>query len=161
MARALLADPDWPRKVRSGRADAIVRCVYGNVCKALDENFRKVRCVLWPKGALQAPLVEDATPPAWVYDDPHLRATVVEGRVQLKWNHALDDVAVYGYEIERAAEEGPFDHLTTVKGIFYVDDDVVGGVRYRYRVRAYDLGGNRTPDSNVAEATLEDPVTAR
>jgi len=158
MARALLADPDWPRKVRDGQADRVVHCIYGNVCKALDENFKKVRCVLWPKGALQAPLVDDGTPPAWVYDDPNLVATPVEGRIQLKWNHATDDLAVYGYEIHRSADGGPYLHITSVKGVFFVDDDVVGGVRYRYWVRAYDLAGHRTPRSNVAEILLPDLV---
>jgi len=160
MARALLADPDWPEKVRRGEADRIVRCVYGNVCKALDENFRKVRCVLWPKGALQAPLVADDQPPSWTYDDPGLTAVEMGGRVQLKWNHATDDYAVYGYEILRSAEGGPFDHINSVKGVFYVDDDVVGGVKYRYLVRAYDLAGNRTPDSNIAELMLPDLAAA-
>jgi hypothetical protein len=44
--------------------------------------------------------------------------------------------------------------------VFYVDDDVVGGVAYRYRVRAYDLAGNRTPASNTAELALPDPTAA-
>lgn len=158
MARALLADPDWPRKVRDGQGDRVVHCIYGNVCKALDENFKKVRCVLWPKGALQAPLVNDETPPAWVYDDPNLVASHVEGRIQLKWNHATDDLAIYGYEIYRSADGGPYLHITTVKGVFYVDDDVVGGVRYRYWVRAYDLAGHRTPRSNIAEILIPDLV---
>ena len=158
MARALLADPDWPRKVIEGRSDKIVRCVYGNVCKALDENFRKVRCVLWPKGALQAPLIQDSAAPEWTYGEANLIAIEVAGRVQLKWNHADDDLAIYGYEIYRSADDGPFDHLTSVKGVFYVDDHVVGGVRYRYWVRAYDLGGNRTPRSNTAEVMLPDPT---
>jgi hypothetical protein len=160
MARALLADPDWPRKVAEGRPDAIVRCVYGNVCKALDENFRKVRCVLWPKGALQAPRVDDTTPPRWGPDGPALDAVASGGRVHLRWSAAQDDVAVYGYEIHRAAADGPFDHLTSVKGLSCVDDDVEGGLPYRYRVRAYDLAGNRTPDSNIATVTLPPPAGA-
>lgn len=160
MARALLADPDWPLKVRLGQPDRIVRCVYGNVCKALDENFRKVRCVLWPKGALQAPRVQDDQPPVWTYDDAGLTAVETRGRVQLKWNHAIDDRAVYGYEILRSADGGPFDHINSVKGVFYVDDDVVGGVSYRYLVRAYDLAGNRTPDSNIATVSLPDLAAA-
>ncbi|HEY3174744.1 MAG TPA: NADH:flavin oxidoreductase [Candidatus Polarisedimenticolia bacterium] len=161
MARALLADPDWPRKVREGSSDRIVRCVYGNVCKALDENFRKVRCVLWPKGALQAPLVEDSTPPVWTYGEANLAAVEVKGRAQLKWNHATDDTAIYGYEIYRSADGGPFDHVGSVKGVFYVDEDVVGGVRYRYWVRAYDPAGNRTPPSNIAEVTLPDAAVVQ
>jgi 2,4-dienoyl-CoA reductase-like NADH-dependent reductase (Old Yellow Enzyme family) len=33
IARGLLADPDWPRKVRAGERDRIIRCDYCNVCK--------------------------------------------------------------------------------------------------------------------------------
>ena len=55
MARPLLADPDLPKKIKEGREDEIRYCIYCNVCKALDENFRQVVCYLWPKGSLQAP----------------------------------------------------------------------------------------------------------
>ena len=161
MARALLADPDLPRKAAAGDTDRIIRCVYGNVCKALDENFRKVRCVLWPKGALQAPLVDDAEPLAWHYGEPNLTAVESTGRVQLKWNHATDNIAVYGYEIHRSADGAAYEHLNSVKGVFFVDDDVMGGVRYRYRVRAYDLAGNHTTASNVAEVELTDHAAQR
>ncbi|HZI93764.1 MAG TPA: hypothetical protein VFE84_05945, partial [Patescibacteria group bacterium] len=113
-----------------------------------------------PKGSLQAPQIADDRPPEWTYGEPGLVATENNGRVQLKWNHATDDVAVYGYEILRSADGGPFDHINSVKGVFYVDDDVVGGVAYRYRVRAYDLAGNRTPASNTAELALPDPTAA-
>ncbi len=158
MARAQLADPDWPAKVRDGRSSAIVRCVYGNVCKNLDENFKKVRCVLWPKGSLQAPLSDDAIPPAWRNDDPGLTAAEASGRVHLRWNPATDNLAIYGYEIYRSADGGPSEHITSVKGISYCDDDVIGGIGYRYWVRAYDLAGNRTPESNTAAIRLPDLV---
>ncbi len=154
MARALLADPDWPRKLATGRRETIVHCVYGNVCKALDENFRKVRCVLWPKGALQAPLVNDDVAPSWPQTGAALRAVEADGRVHLRWSPAHDNHSIYGYEIHRAEADRPFDHLTSVKGLTYVDDDVEGGMRYRYCVRAYDPAGNRTPDSNIAEITF-------
>ena len=68
MARQLLADPDWPTKVRDDRRDAIVFCEYCNVCKALDENFQRVRCTLWPKDVLHAPeslLPRRAPAPRW------------------------------------------------------------------------------------------------
>src|SRR5262249_9590142 len=48
MARALLADPDLPKKAKAGDQQKIIWCTYGNVCKNLDENFHKVTCVLWP-----------------------------------------------------------------------------------------------------------------
>ena len=63
MARALLADPDIPRKWSEGREDTVVRCVYGNVCKALDENFKRVVCTLWPKKLGAAPDSNDTVAP--------------------------------------------------------------------------------------------------
>jgi 2,4-dienoyl-CoA reductase-like NADH-dependent reductase (Old Yellow Enzyme family) len=49
MARALLADPDLPRKWRAG-ADAEARaCVFCPYCEDEDQHHRVVTCTLWPK----------------------------------------------------------------------------------------------------------------
>ena len=160
MARALLADPDWPRKVREGRSDAIVRCIYGNVCKNLDENFKRVRCVLWPRGALQAPESADLTPPEWSAGK-RLVATVQQGRVHLLWKQATDNEEIYGYEVLRAEDGREAAHVTTVKGTSYNDHDVEAGVGYRYWIRAYDLAGNRSEALGPAEAALPWPESAR
>jgi 2,4-dienoyl-CoA reductase-like NADH-dependent reductase (Old Yellow Enzyme family) len=49
MARALLADPDLPRKWRGG-ADADARaCVFCPYCEDEDQHHRVVTCTLWPK----------------------------------------------------------------------------------------------------------------
>jgi 2,4-dienoyl-CoA reductase-like NADH-dependent reductase (Old Yellow Enzyme family) len=49
MARALLADPDLPRKWRAG-ADADLRaCVFCPYCEDEDQHHRVVTCTLWPK----------------------------------------------------------------------------------------------------------------
>jgi 2,4-dienoyl-CoA reductase-like NADH-dependent reductase (Old Yellow Enzyme family) len=154
MARALLADPDWVRKVASGRGDHLIRCVYGNICKSLDENFRRVVCVLWPKGSLQAPFSEDAEPPRWAAAGGKLKADEHAGRIRLSWGEATDNEEVYGYEIHRSEDGRSFEHINSVKALSYTDRDVVGGCRYRYFVRAYDIAGNRTPDGPVAEITL-------
>jgi 2,4-dienoyl-CoA reductase-like NADH-dependent reductase (Old Yellow Enzyme family) len=50
MARGLLADPDWPKKVRAGQEDLVNHCKYTNVCEALDRKHLPVRCQLWMKG---------------------------------------------------------------------------------------------------------------
>lgn len=51
MARALLADPDLPRKWRAG-ADAEARaCVFCPYCEHEDQHHRVVTCTLWPKPA--------------------------------------------------------------------------------------------------------------
>lgn len=56
MARQLLADPDWPRKVRDGLP--FHACRYTNVCEALDRKHLPVRCQLWmkrPDGGMHPP----------------------------------------------------------------------------------------------------------
>ena len=143
MARQLLADPDWPKKVRDGRADTVVPCVYNNVCKHLDERFHKVRCTLWRKDDLHAPRPPRRTePPQWPAD-AHLRFSVRDGIVVLEWTPA--DGNVYGYLIERA-EKDRFVHIDSARGVAHRFQDIsaLGGVEYRYRVIAYDLAGNRS-----------------
>ena len=63
MARQLLADPDWPKKIRDGRG-RVVYCDYRNVCEALDRNHLPVRCKLWlhqPRGQMHPPVTDYAT----------------------------------------------------------------------------------------------------
>jgi len=160
MARALLADPDWPRKLREGRQDSIIHCIYGNVCKNLDENFKKVRCVLWPKGALQAPESGDAEGPGWTLGREFL-ATAEAGRVHLYWKQATDNEDVYGYEILRGEDGAGASHITTVKGCSYNDYDIEAGVRYTYWIQAYDLAGNRSEKLGPRDVTLPYPDAAR
>ncbi len=50
MARALLADPDLPRKWRAGAEAAVRRCVFCPFCEEEDQHHRLVTCTLWPKG---------------------------------------------------------------------------------------------------------------
>jgi 2,4-dienoyl-CoA reductase-like NADH-dependent reductase (Old Yellow Enzyme family) len=159
LARALLADPDWPRKARAGHADTIVRCIYGNICKNLDENFKQVRCgSLWPRDRLHAPEApDDQTPPAWPGDGAGLSARLQSGgQVRLTWQAAEDPQGVYGYEIFRALNGGPFEHLTSSLTPTHVDEYALAGNRYEYFVRAYDFAGNRSPASETA-AVVVDP----
>jgi hypothetical protein len=147
MARQLLADPDWPKKVRDGDSDRVVPCVYNNVCKALDERFHRVRCTLWRKGDLHAPLAPEAddSPPRWPAHAA-LGVTPGEGRIRLEWPAASDDHEVYGYLIERSEDEGPWLHVYSLRGVAtrYDDSAALGDATYRYRVTAYDLSGNRS-----------------
>lgn len=159
MARALLADPDLPKKWAQGREETVVRCVYGNVCKALDENFKRVDCTLWPKRAGQAPESEDREAPVWPAAGAGLSATFERGRVLLRWTPAIDNEAVYGYEVMRSesscdsgreSDDPPASllvHYASVRGVSqrFEDARVIGGGVYRYGVRAYDLAGNRGP----------------
>lgn len=156
MARALLADPDLPKKWARGDDERVVRCVYGNVCKALDENFRRVDCTLWPKKLGQAPESEDTVPPAWPADGAALRAEAKDGRVLLRWNAASDNEALYGYQVFRAEAAMPMVHHASVRGVStrYEDARVVPGGAYRYAVRPYDLAGNRGPMTASVEVVV-------
>jgi dimethylglycine catabolism A len=71
-ARQALADPDWFRKVASGRGNEVRLCLYTNYCEALDQRHREVTCELWDREDLDAPgtkLASDGkrrlTPPRW------------------------------------------------------------------------------------------------
>jgi len=152
MARALLADPDLPRKWQAGEEDRVVRCLYGNVCKALDESFKRVDCTLWPKKLGQAPESDDVTPPTWPENGAELRAEPKDGKVLLRWRAATDNEAMYGYQVFRAedvagAGRGLLLHHASVRARSerYEDARVMPGVSYRYAVRPYDLAGNRGP----------------
>jgi len=54
-ARQSLADPDWFKKLREGRGDAVRRCIYSNYCEALDQRHKQVTCQLWDRVDLDEP----------------------------------------------------------------------------------------------------------
>ena len=54
VARQALADPDWFRKLRSGRGAEVRLCKYTNYCEALDQRHRVVTCELWDRLDLEA-----------------------------------------------------------------------------------------------------------
>jgi dimethylglycine catabolism A len=58
LARQALADPDWFRKVKSGRGDTVRLCLYTNYCEALDQRHRQVTCELWDREGLDDPGVK-------------------------------------------------------------------------------------------------------
>ena len=49
MARALLADPDLPRKWQADADGATRACVFCPYCEDEDQHHRTVTCTLWPK----------------------------------------------------------------------------------------------------------------
>ena len=157
-ARALLADPDFPRKARQGQSDKIVRCIYGNVCKQLDEKFKKVTCTLWLRHGLNVPLPnpDDVDGPSWVTDGAVRAALRPNGRVRVEWEHAEDEHGVYGYEIFRSVNGGRYVHLSSSSTNRYTDENALAGNTYRYMIKAYDFAGNRSAESTPA--TIEIPL---
>ncbi len=157
MARQLLSDPDWVRKVASGRADQIVHCIYCNVCKQLDENFKEVHCFLWPKGARQAPPDDpDGINPAWGADGADLTASVEAGQIRLAWNRPPDNT-ILGYDVYRAEDDGAATVVEAVKSAKFTDRTVLGGLIYRYYVRAFDGNGRASPPSNTCRVEMPLP----
>jgi 2,4-dienoyl-CoA reductase-like NADH-dependent reductase (Old Yellow Enzyme family) len=51
MARALLADPDLPRKWKQADDERVRVCVFCPFCEEEDHRHRTVTCTLWPKGS--------------------------------------------------------------------------------------------------------------
>ena len=150
IARGLLADPDWVKKLRLGQLDRIVKCDYCNVCKQLDGAHMPVTCFLWPKGAMQAPADHGPVvqPPAWPESGAGLAIKTEGGSVALKWKKAPG--AVY-YDVYRTDDDGEPHIVDGVKLPVFTDTAVLGGVRYRYYVRACDANGNAgVPSESVS-----------
>jgi 2,4-dienoyl-CoA reductase-like NADH-dependent reductase (Old Yellow Enzyme family) len=153
MARALLADPDLPKKWERGDEERVVRCLYGNVCKTLDEHFKRVDCTLWPKRLGQAPSSTDTVAPVWPTSGPGLTAEAKGGRILLRWAAASDNEGMYGYQVLRGEDSVLLTHHASVRAtsLRYEDARVIPGATYRYAVRPYDLAGNRGPVSPTLE----------
>ena len=150
IARQLLADPDWPNKVRAGEAERIVVCDFCNVCKALDGDHKDVVCVLWPKGARHAPPDRPAgDAPRWSADDGGLTVAVNGGEALLRWAKAEGVVA--GYDVYRSDDGGPARCVEAAQVRRWPDRTVIAGRSYRYYVRAFDSAGRQSPPSNAVE----------
>ncbi|MFY9828062.1 MAG: NADH:flavin oxidoreductase [Rhodoplanes sp.] len=156
IARGLLADPDWPRKVRAGERDRIIRCDYCNVCKHLDGTHTRVICSLWPQGALQAPPDDRAAgAPEWGPAGAELKATVTNtGTVLLRWKKAPGAAR---YDVHRCDDLGNVSFEDAVKVTRWEDETLLAGRRYRYYVRAYAASGQGSPPSNSVFVDLPAP----
>lgn len=154
MARALLADPWWPIKAQEGRFDEVVRCIYCNVCKNLDENFKTVVCYLWPRRLQQAPRPGevDRAQLEWP-DGDTLSGVHKHGRNRLQWPRPKGD-GLAGFDVFRSIDGHTFDRLVATTTPGRNDDTVVGGRRYSYYVQAYDRGGRRGLPSNIVEIAV-------
>ncbi|MDP2618809.1 MAG: hypothetical protein Q8P46_01305 [Hyphomicrobiales bacterium] len=161
IARGLLADPDWVKKVKADRRDHIIQCDYCNWCKILDGTHQKVRCTIWPKDALQAPEYALSNEvPAWPEAGAGLKGEYADGAVTLSWNGAVGSIA--GYDIYRAEDSGDIKQTKAVKARRWNDRTVMAGVKYRYYVRARDESGHPSApsDSVVVEPRMAPPQFA-
>jgi dimethylglycine catabolism A len=158
IARGLLADPDWPNKVRRGEFDRVVKCDYCNVCKHLDGTHTRVICALWPQGSLQAPPDDRANEaPEWGAEGANLTATLGKGAVALKWNKAAGAAR---YDVFRTDPLGNVHIADAVKVTRWEDHGVLAGMPYRYHVCAYGAAGQGGASSNTVAVTLPMPNLA-
>jgi 2,3-dihydroxybenzoate-AMP ligase len=154
IARGLLADPDWPNKVKKQELDRIVQCDYCNVCKALDGSHMPVVCHLWPQGSLQAPPTDTKErAPQWPQNEAApLQASTKDGRVALRWKKAPG--AAY-YNVFRIDGNAPPRLVDAVKVARWNDNTILAGTPYRYYVRAC------TPSGLASARTNEVSIEAR
>lgn len=154
IARGLLADPAWARKVRDGQADRIVQCDYCNVCKQLDGSHQPVVCALWPQGALQAPKPAPAElPPTWPAEAV-LTAKIARKGIALKWPKVQRALR---YDVYRSVAGERATLVESTKVTSWTDTDVLGGQRYEYQVRAVLPDGLASDASPAAGIDLPLP----
>ncbi|KNY26102.1 regulator of chromosome condensation RCC1 [Pseudobacteroides cellulosolvens ATCC 35603 = DSM 2933] len=82
-----------------------------------------------------------------------------EAVVKLEWSGAQDNIGIAGYEICRdgvsIGNTGGVSDKTN-----YTDAHLVPGKAYRYTVRAYDMAGNTSEDSNEISVTTDSDTEA-
>lgn len=89
-----------------------------------------------------------------------LTATALSAsRAWLNWTAATDDVAVTGYDVERAggADTNFVPVGTTTGDTSYVDAGLTAQTSYNYRVRAFDAASNQGPYSAWAPIVTPAP----
>ena len=156
IARGLLADPDWPHKVRQGERARIVKCDYCNVCKHLDGTHMRVICALWPQGALQAPPDDRAAAaPHWDAAGANLTVAAGDGKAILKWSKAAGAAR---YDVCRGDPQGNVQVVDAVKVTRWEDHNLLAGMPYRYHVRAYGSVGQGGASSDTVTVTLPLPA---
>ncbi|MBK8067538.1 MAG: Ig-like domain repeat protein [Rhodanobacteraceae bacterium] len=72
------------------------------------------------------------------------------GALRLTWQPGTGSNPVYYGVLRSPAEAGPFEQIGDSEVTTYDDEGLVNGTRYYYRVRAFDVIGNGSPESNTA-----------
>lgn len=72
------------------------------------------------------------------------------GALRLRWQPGAGSTPAYFGVLRSLTEAGPFEQIGDSEAPTFDDQGLVNGTRYFYRVRAYDVIGNASPDSNVA-----------
>lgn len=91
----------------------------------------------------------DIEPPA---APENLVARSTENTVSLTWDVPYDNVGVAGYDVYRNGEK-----LVTLTSPYYDDTSVEAGLSYEYYIKAFDISGNVSLESNLAWYDIEAP----
>lgn len=95
--------------------------------------------------------LSDTTPPG---TPTKLTATALSPtQVKLTWNAPSDNVAVSGYQIQRATGNGAAVVIGTSTTAAYTDATAAPNTKYTYKVLAYDAAGNKSGVSAGARIT--------
>lgn len=155
IARGLLADPDWPNKVKKGDVKRIVHCDYCNVCKNLDGTHNPVICALWPKNTIQAPIdCPDALAPEWGEPGGNLTAISNGSSVTLRWGKVKE---ANHYDVYRTDEDGKVQMIDATRATGYTDNLVLSGRKYRYHIVASSISGQTSLPSQTAVIDITKP----
>lgn len=72
------------------------------------------------------------------------------GALRLTWQPGAGSNPTYYSVLRSLAEAGPFEQIADSEATTYDDEGLVNGTRYFYRVRAFDVIGNGSLESNTA-----------
>jgi hypothetical protein len=110
-------------------------------------------CYLWPEGAIQAPRPseESAAPIQWLHGQD-LIADVEAGSIRLRWSRPRGPVV--GYDVLCSEDGQPFQRRFACRRESQLDDLVIAGRTYRYRVVPFDAGGRRGIPSESVEVSF-------
>lgn len=87
--------------------------------------------------------------------------TKSNSQIDLGWTASTDNVAVAGYEVYRAVNNGTATKVATVTSLSYGDTGLSANTNYSYYVIARDAAGNVSQQSTTATAkTKAKPVTS-
>jgi hypothetical protein len=96
-----------------------------------------------PAPAVVKATTGDTTPP----DKPDsLTVIAKDGKAQLSWDKAADNVGVAGYSVERSSGSEDWTYLTSLAPTTTYEDSTIGNSDsiFSYRVRAVDAAGNQS-----------------
>ena len=99
----------------------------------------------------------DTTPPS----APTLSVTGWSASsIELAWTQSTDDVSVYAYDLYRSSDGVNFSRIARVlePGLSYMDDTVLTGQAYTYKVEALDTSFNHSDFSNTVTQVAEPQI---